>query len=62
LRQTAADCGNFRVKEERITLWLDRELRAFIEAQAEREHRSLTGQVYHLVADAARQQQQERAA
>jgi hypothetical protein len=45
---------------EQVSVRLDPELRAAIERQAQSEHRTLSGQIRHLVAQAF--QNQERAA
>jgi hypothetical protein len=49
-------------KREQVTVPLDRELREFVERVAEREDRSVAGVIRHLVAQAARRQEQEQAA
>jgi hypothetical protein len=48
-------------RENQLTVPLDRELREFIERQAVEQDRTLAGAVRHLLAEAARQEQ-ERAA
>jgi len=47
--------------KQKVSVPLDRELREFVEAQAQAEDRTIAGQIRHLVAEAARAQQ-ERAA
>ena len=50
-------------RREQVSVPLDPELRAFVERAAEREDRTLAGQIRHLVAEAARRAEtQERAA
>ena len=50
-------------KPNQVSVPLDPELRAFVERAAEREDRSIAGQIRHLVAEAARRSEmQERAA
>ena len=49
-------------KREQVTVPLDRELREFVERVAEREDRSVAGVIRHLVAQAARRQEQEQPA
>jgi hypothetical protein len=51
-----------RMAKQKVSVPLDRSLREFVEAQAQAEDRSVAGQIRHLVAEAARQAQQERAA
>ena len=45
-----------------VTVPLSRELRRFVEQTAEREDRTLAGQIRHLVAEAARKSQAEERA
>jgi hypothetical protein len=45
-------------KGEQISVRLEPELRAAVERAAEREHRTLSGQIRHLVALAYQQRQQ----
>ena len=45
-------------KGEQVSVRLEPELRAAIELAAEREHRSLSGQIRHLVATAFERQQE----
>jgi hypothetical protein len=51
-------------RREQVTVPMPAELRAFIEREAERQDRTVAGQIRHLVAEAARQSenQQEQAA
>ncbi len=49
-------------KREQLSVPLPPRLREFIEREAEREDRSVAGQVRHLVAEAARNSETERAA
>ena len=44
------------MKAEQVSVPLPRELREFVERQAQREDRSVAGQIRHLVAEAARAQ------
>jgi hypothetical protein len=46
-------------KREQVSVPLDPELRAFVERAAEREDRSLAGQIRHLIAQAARAAQMQ---
>lgn len=55
------------MRREQISVPLEAELRAFAEREAERQDRSLAGQIRHFVAEAARRaaaqdQREERAA
>jgi hypothetical protein len=50
------------MREHQVTVPLTAEQRAFLEACARREDRSLAGQVRHLVAEAARRQADSREA
>jgi hypothetical protein len=55
--------GQPRMAKSKVSVPLDREPREFVEAQAQAEDRSVdAGQIRHLVAEAARLAQQERAA
>jgi hypothetical protein len=56
--------GKCMSRREQISVPLEPELRAFAEREAERQDRSLAGQIRHFVAEAARRaaQQQEQAA
>ncbi len=49
-------------KREQVSVPLDPALRQFVERAAEREDRTLAGQIRHLVAEAARAETTERAA
>jgi hypothetical protein len=50
------------MKREQVSVPLSPELREFVERSAEREDRTVAGQIRHLVAEAARKSQgQERA-
>jgi hypothetical protein len=49
-------------RREQLSVPLDPELREFVERTAEREDRSVAGQIRHLVAEAARADQIKRAA
>jgi hypothetical protein len=51
-----------RMAKQKVSVPLDRELREFVEAQAQAEDRSLAGQIRHVLAEAARQAQTEQAA
>ena len=42
-------------RNHQITVPIEGELRAFVEAEAARQDRTLAGQVRHLIAEAARQ-------
>jgi hypothetical protein len=47
--------------KQKVSVPLDRQLRDFVEAQAQAEDRTVAGQIRHLVAEAARQAQQRAA-
>jgi len=46
------------LRENQVTVPLPSELRAFVERAAEREDRTVAGVIRHLVAEAARQEQE----
>ena len=46
-----------RMRENQVSVPLDARTRQYLEEAAAREHRTLTGQVRHLVAEAARNSQ-----
>lgn len=48
-------------KRNLLSVPVDPAMREFIEREAEREHRSVAGQIRHLVAEAARKAQTEDA-
>lgn len=48
-------------KREQVTVPLDSELRAFLELEAEKQDRTLAGQIRHLIARERRKSQTEGA-
>ena len=44
------------MREHQVSVPMDALLRRFVEEAAQREHRTVAGQIRHLVAEAARQQ------
>jgi hypothetical protein len=46
-------------KREQISIPVDRELREVLEREAAREHRTLSGQVRHLLCEAVQRTEQE---
>ena len=49
-------------REHQVSVTLDRELRAALERAAEAEHRTVSGQIRHLVAKVYEDQSADRAA
>lgn len=47
-----------KMRQNQVSVPLDPQLRAFVEQAAEREDRTMAGQIRHLVAEAARRSQQ----